>query len=200
LLPRYEHLLHHDDRRAAMVVLDDLGRAGSEEDVVDSVVNAQHGVLEFTIGLEIEDTEAPWRRTAGQPRSCPPARRRRVRELQVAEVKDGVVREMSMPSRSLALLLSYAPTAAAYRYGAMDSLGHRMDTAKVIQSPVGGYLVVYHSGAGSVTSPPRRPGDVDAPWGHRRAGDTASDRHGAGRRRGQASTLPLAHDPPRFGT
>ena len=30
----------------------------------------------------------------------------------------------------------------------MDSLGHRMDTAKVIQSPVGGYLVVYHSGPG----------------------------------------------------
>jgi len=41
----------------------------------------------------------------------------------------------------------------------------------------------------------RRPGDVDAPWGHRRAGDTASDRHSAGRRPGQASTLRLAHDP-----
>ena len=86
MLLGYEHLLHHDDRRAAMVVLDDLGRAGSEEDVVDSVVNAQHGVLEFTIGLEIEDTEAPWRQTAGQPQSCPPGRRRRVRELQVADV------------------------------------------------------------------------------------------------------------------
>jgi hypothetical protein len=112
LLLGYEHLLHHNDRRAAMMVLDDLGRAGSEEDVVDSVVNAQHGVLEFTIGLEIEDTEAPWRQTAGQPQSCPPTRRRRVRELQVAEVKDGVVQEMSMPSRSLALLLSDVPTAA----------------------------------------------------------------------------------------
>ena len=114
--------------------------------MVDGVVDAQHGVLEFTIGLEIENPEAPWRQTAGQPQSCPPGRRRRVRELQVADVGDGVVQEMSMPSRSLALLLSYAPTAAAYRYGAMDSLGHRMDTAKVIQSPVGGYLVVYHSG------------------------------------------------------
>ena len=78
-----------------------------------------------------------------------------MRELQVAKVKDGVVQEMSMPSRSLALLLSDAPNAAAYRYGARDSLGHRTDTDKVIQSPIGGYLVVYHSGAGSVTSPPR---------------------------------------------
>jgi len=111
--------------------------------------------LEFTVGLEIEDTEAPWRRPAGQPQSCPPTRRRRVRELQVAKVKDGVVQEMSMPIRSLALLLSDAPNGAAYRYGARDSLGHRTDTDKVIQSPIGGYLVVYHSGAGSVTSPPR---------------------------------------------
>jgi hypothetical protein len=36
--------------------------------------------------------------------------------------------------------------AAAHRYGARDSLGYRMDTAKVIQSPAGGYLAVYHSG------------------------------------------------------
>jgi hypothetical protein len=34
----------------------------------------------------------------------------------------------------------------AVRYGARDSLGNRMDTAKVITSPVSGYLAVYHSG------------------------------------------------------
>ena len=51
-----------------------------------------------------------------------------------------------MPIRSLALLLSDVPIAAGYRYDARDSLGNRMDTAKVIESPAGGYLVVYHSG------------------------------------------------------
>jgi hypothetical protein len=51
-----------------------------------------------------------------------------------------------MPIRSLALLLGDVRAAAAYRYGAEDSLGNRMDTAKVIQSPAGDYLAVYHSG------------------------------------------------------
>jgi hypothetical protein len=36
--------------------------------------------------------------------------------------------------------------ATAFRYDARDSLGNRMDTAKVITSPAGGYLAVYHSG------------------------------------------------------
>jgi hypothetical protein len=53
---------------------------------------------------------------------------------------------MGMPIGSLALLLGDVRAAAAYRYGARDSLGNLMDTAKVIQSPVGGYLAVYHSG------------------------------------------------------
>jgi hypothetical protein len=47
---------------------------------------------------------------------------------------------------SLALLLGDVRNATAYRYGAMDSLGNRMDTAKVIQSLADGYLAVYHSG------------------------------------------------------
>ena len=51
-----------------------------------------------------------------------------------------------MPISSLALLLGDVRNATAYRYGAVDSLGNRMDTAKVIQSPVDGYLAVYHSG------------------------------------------------------
>jgi hypothetical protein len=53
---------------------------------------------------------------------------------------------MVVPMRPLALLLGDVRAAAAYRYGARDSLGHLMDTAKVIQSPAGGYLAVYHSG------------------------------------------------------
>jgi hypothetical protein len=36
--------------------------------------------------------------------------------------------------------------ATAFRYDARDSLGNRMDTAKVIASPAGGYLAAYHSG------------------------------------------------------
>src|SRR5919197_1165848 len=47
---------------------------------------------------------------------------------------------------SLALLLGNVRNATAYRYGAMDSLGNRMDTAKVIHSPADGFLAVYHSG------------------------------------------------------
>jgi hypothetical protein len=39
-----------------------------------------------------------------------------------------------MPMRSLALLLGDVRGAVAHRYGARDSLGHLMDTAKVIQS------------------------------------------------------------------
>jgi hypothetical protein len=50
------------------------------------------------------------------------------------------------PIGSLALLLGDVRNATAYRYGAVDSLGNRMDTAKVIHSPQDGYLAVYHSG------------------------------------------------------
>jgi hypothetical protein len=46
----------------------------------------------------------------------------------------------------LAALLSDVRAATAFRYDARDSLGNRMDTAKVIHSPGGGYLAVYHSG------------------------------------------------------
>jgi hypothetical protein len=51
-----------------------------------------------------------------------------------------------MPIKSLALLLGDVRAAAAYRYGARDSLGNRMDTAKVIEHQEAGYLAVYHSG------------------------------------------------------
>ena len=46
----------------------------------------------------------------------------------------------------LAALLGDVPTASAFRYDARDSAGNRMDTAKVIPGPAGGYLAVYHSG------------------------------------------------------
>ncbi len=64
----------------------------------------------------------------------------------VADVEDGVVHEMGIPIRPLAVLLGDVRAATAYRYDATDSLGNRMDTAKVIASPAGGYLAVYHSG------------------------------------------------------
>jgi hypothetical protein len=46
----------------------------------------------------------------------------------------------------LAVLLADVPGATAFRYDAHDSAGNRMDTAKVIGGPDGGYLAVYHSG------------------------------------------------------
>src|SRR5215216_4804377 len=55
---------------------------------------------------------------------------------------------MAQPSGRdrLAGLLGDVRAATAFRYDARDSLGNRMDTAKVIVSPAGGYLAVYHSG------------------------------------------------------
>jgi hypothetical protein len=55
---------------------------------------------------------------------------------------------MALPSGRdrLAGLLGDVRAATAFRYDARDSLGNRMDTAKVIVSPAGGYLAVYHSG------------------------------------------------------
>jgi hypothetical protein len=54
---------------------------------------------------------------------------------------------MAQPSGRdrLAGLLGEVRAATAFRYDARDSLGNRMDTAKVIVSPAGGYLAVYHS-------------------------------------------------------
>jgi hypothetical protein len=49
-------------------------------------------------------------------------------------------------STPLAGLLGDVRAATAFRYDARDSAGNRMDTAKVIPSPTGGYLAVYHSG------------------------------------------------------
>jgi hypothetical protein len=45
----------------------------------------------------------------------------------------------------LAGLVGDVRAATAFRYDAHDSVGNRMDTAKVIPSPAGGYLAVYHS-------------------------------------------------------
>jgi hypothetical protein len=49
-------------------------------------------------------------------------------------------------SAPLAALLGDVRAASAFRYDARDSAGNRMDTAKVIGGPAGGYLAVYHSG------------------------------------------------------
>jgi hypothetical protein len=53
---------------------------------------------------------------------------------------------MGTPTASLARLLGDVRAAAAVRYDARDSAGNRMDTAKVVAGPAGGYLAVYHSG------------------------------------------------------
>jgi PA14 domain len=47
---------------------------------------------------------------------------------------------------SLASIIGAVTTATGYRYGVRDDVGNRMDTLKVIDSPAGGYLGVYHTG------------------------------------------------------
>jgi hypothetical protein len=53
---------------------------------------------------------------------------------------------MDIAMTRLAGLLGDVPAASAFRYDAHDSAGNRMDTAKVIASPTGSYLAVYHDG------------------------------------------------------
>jgi hypothetical protein len=53
---------------------------------------------------------------------------------------------MAIVRTRLAGLLDDVRAASAFRYDAHDSAGNRMDTAKVIPSPAGGYLAVYHDG------------------------------------------------------
>jgi hypothetical protein len=53
---------------------------------------------------------------------------------------------MDIAMTRLAGLLGDVRAASAFRYDAHDSAGNRMDTAKVIPSPAGSYLAVYHDG------------------------------------------------------
>jgi hypothetical protein len=45
-------------------------------------------------------------------------------------------------------LIENVTGAAARRFGAVDSAGNKMDTAKIIPDPTGGYLAVYHTNPG----------------------------------------------------
>lgn len=49
-------------------------------------------------------------------------------------------------SITLASIIGTVAAATGYRYGVRDSVGNRMDTLKVIDSPAGGYLGIYHTG------------------------------------------------------
>jgi hypothetical protein len=48
----------------------------------------------------------------------------------------------------LRTIVEDVPGSAAYRYGTKDSAGNSMDTLKIVRSPFGGYIGVYHSYAG----------------------------------------------------
>src|SRR5918993_370319 len=76
------------------------------------------------------------RPTGSLDRACPWAVVRRSRALGPKEIAIAMTR--------LAGLLGDVRAATAFRYDAHDSAGNRMDTAKVIPSPAGGYLAVYH--------------------------------------------------------
>jgi hypothetical protein len=53
---------------------------------------------------------------------------------------------MAIVMTRLAGLLGDVRAASAIRYDAHDSASNRMDTAKILPSPAGGYLAVYHDG------------------------------------------------------
>ncbi len=55
-------------------------------------------------------------------------------------------RSGQLADAQLARLIEDVTAADGYRYGARDSAGSTMDTAKVIDKPGGGYLAVYHTG------------------------------------------------------
>jgi hypothetical protein len=62
-----------------------------------------------------------------------------------AEIQSPWPKEIAIAMTRLAELLGDVRAATAFRYDAHDSVGNRMDTAKVIPSPGGGgYLAVYH--------------------------------------------------------
>jgi acid phosphatase type 7 len=58
------------------------------------------------------------------------------------------------PPRGLPLraALENVKAATGYRYGARDNVGNPMETLKIVQSPAGGYLGVYHSRSKGVLS------------------------------------------------
>jgi hypothetical protein len=58
--------------------------------------------------------------------------------------KPGPSEEIAIAMKRLAELLGDVRATIAFRYDAHDSVGNRMDTAKVIPSPAGDYLAVYH--------------------------------------------------------
>jgi hypothetical protein len=49
------------------------------------------------------------------------------------------------PRHTLDGIVQNVTGSTAHRYGATDSAGHTMDTAKIVQDPTGGYLAVYHT-------------------------------------------------------
>lgn len=64
-----------------------------------------------------------------------------------------VVAAIALPAEAGAVtplrsIVEDVPGAAQYRYGVRDNLGNSMEGLKIVQSPFGGYLGVYHSVAG----------------------------------------------------
>ena len=49
-------------------------------------------------------------------------------------------------SVTLTSIIGTVTAATGYRYGVRDSVGNPMDTMKVIDSPDGGYLRIFHTG------------------------------------------------------
>ena len=54
----------------------------------------------------------------------------------------------AMAATPLRTIVEDVPGSAAYRYGTKDNIGNSMETLKIVRSPFGGYLGVYHSYSG----------------------------------------------------
>ena len=48
----------------------------------------------------------------------------------------------------LRTIVEDVPGSTAYRYGTKDNFGNSMDTLKIVKSPFGGYIGVYHTYSG----------------------------------------------------
>src|ERR1700737_3016521 len=64
--------------------------------------------------------------------------------LEVLTTSRPVHAQTGSSKMALIALIQDVQGATAYRYGVHDSDGRTMDTVKIIPSPAGGYLAVYH--------------------------------------------------------
>ncbi len=83
---------------------------------------------------------------------CPPRAKRRIPRTRIFGLSAAaalcLAAAPALAATPLRTIIEDVPGSAGYRYGTKDNLGNSMDTLKVVKSPFGGYLGVYHTYAG----------------------------------------------------